>query len=416
MFKISEETKRRLIAQDIRPEELILQQSVTVMGRIWELKTAEEQKSQSIITTTEVFARGKELGAVFQKVANGEELEHKYQELGRIRAFRYLTRRIPGMETVEHRAKVQASIRVKMKRVKETLKKMGQGVAKLKVADKSWRIMDSEYALTEIVLKKQTLPVYLVNTLATIWRGSHTSLDFNSWVQMMEDEGKTGKTGVWLLATEEALMRVWRSSRISMSFDEWKLSQTADSLDSKLAGIDKRDYHVDCVEGQLIREKGRLFSTPEETTLHSGIGWSIFIISPEQKLYCASHSHHVFHHSSFLNCGAVMAAGEIKTDRLGKITHISSKSGHYKPTSKENYNMLLWFQARGTDLKEVQFTCFLPDGKPSVPLNAEEYLQTVKERAHIPSRVTPEEYLHILQSSRNSYSVSSIIKPSGLYM
>lgn len=567
MFNISDNTKHRIIAREIRPADLVLQQAVTTQGRVWEIRTREEISSlPEDGITREVVARGDDLEEIFKHVANGESLADKFKELQQNRQFRLLSRNIPGMETIEHRRKVQTSIHDKIGRVKTTLKEMVKGKSALRAIGKSGRMIDSEYALAEIVLKNPHIPSEAVRKLGDLWKASDTSLDFNSWLTAVHDEWReiTGdkamflpwltsrewdrkekqawsnshpgkafdlsefsawqrsqydpdsllaepnwmlleewekknaelrvqgkpeidfaqwkidhlesqraywewavketdflpfthvddgilkilnrekfeyqmksgsslnslvwiakdlweKSGVedistdafmhhlesqqyqlhqsnpnrprmdfptWKRIKEEYQQVRWIAAKKPLTFEKWKSQQILNPLLPapfvKLNAVDRKAYQAECVGGFLFR-KGEPLSTSNEVTVHSGKGWAIFVISPQEKLYCGSHLPGVFHHSSFLGDGAIMAAGEIRTDESGKITHISSKSGHYKPTSEENIELLRWFQKNGANLSEVSFTYFLADGSVSLPINARVYLDTLESsKSHAP--------------------------------
>lgn len=183
----------------------------------------------------------------------------------------------------------------------------------------------------------------------------------------------------WKADREQKLEDRWKASLTSLPFKEWKAQQVLNLLVPvpfvSLHGKEREAYKTDCNNGKLERTlDGKLgvFTTTEESTAHSGKGWVIFVVGPNNDLYCGSHLPGVFHHSSFLGDRAVTAAGEIKTDATGKITHISGKSGHYRPSDKENLAILAWFKARGVNLADVEFTCFLPE--ESEPVNAQDYL------------------------------------------
>lgn len=608
-INISAETRAGVISGEIPPSELLLLETVTAEGRIWKIETVSEMTGRSVAgLTREVIAKGGELEAVFRSIANGDKsLPAKFIELARNAEFNRLARRAPGMETVEHRREVQTNIQAKMVRVRNTLKEMGKGTSALKVMGKPGKMIKSEYALVEIVLKDFGFSIDAAQKFAMLWKTSETLLDFNAWLRSMRSEwlasGTTQEILPWLCERDWNKMerQAWESShpgevftldRFSawqrtqydphslladplwnmradwekenadlrkknepeISFDQWKINETAGrrkfwqreiiesgllpfthlddatfkildrkmfeynmqsgsslkalvwiakelwketgptnlsdeafvqyieynqyviSLQNKiqpkiekceahlhrlqeqylrcksgkvgrakknslreqidlykhklsqlkkairpsktdfemrlylkeanlrsrwnlakapltfdkwksqqvlnplvpmpfvrLNAVDRKAYQVDCVRGELMR-KGELLTTSEESTAHSGKNWVIFVLSPQGKLYCGSHLPGVFHHSSFLSDAAILGAGEIKTDAFGKITHISSKSGHYKPTDAENREMLRWFGERGVDLKEIQFTCFLPDGNESLPMNADAYL------------------------------------------
>jgi len=76
---------------------------------------------------------------------------------------------------------------------------------------------------------------------------------------------------------------------------------------------------------------GALFHSQPLTTVVSGAGWAIFVVSPEGKMYAHKHVTGIYHHSTFLSGSAVMAAGELVVDQ-GVVKFITAKSGHYIPT------------------------------------------------------------------------------------
>ena len=78
----------------------------------------------------------------------------------------------------------------------------------------------------------------------------------------------------------------------------------------------------------LVGQDGQLWSTRGGSTMASGQGWQIFVVSPDGTLYINDHSASEFHHTSFLSGGAVLAAGEIVVDR-GLIRCLTAKTGHY---------------------------------------------------------------------------------------
>jgi hypothetical protein len=137
-------------------------------------------------------------------------------------------------------------------------------------------------------------------------------------------------------------------------------------------------YRTTCDSGTLTRNL-KPFDTSYDKTLHSGSGYAIFVVGPDQDLYAGSHIGGVFHHSNFLREGAVMAAGEIKTDGNGQITELSSKSGHYRPTDKENRFMLNFFKDRGADLSKLKFTAYGADGQTE-KYNAAKYLNYLEHK------------------------------------
>lgn len=71
-------------------------------------------------------------------------------------------------------------------------------------------------------------------------------------------------------------------------------------------------------------------STAEMSTVFSGKGFGIWVISEKGKLYVGNHVKGMLHHSSFLAGANVMCGGEMWA-RDGKIVFLTAKSGHYNP-------------------------------------------------------------------------------------
>lgn len=223
--------------------------------------------------------------------------------------------------------------------------------------------------------------------LQQLWQKASTSDDFPTFVQKLKwtQEKQTGKTQEsfdnWVANQERILHERHQGTHLPLSFEEWRAQQD----DSILLGAapfinlnaeQRKIYCTNCENG-ILKRNGYLFDTAYEKTLHSGNGYAILVIAPDEQLYCGSHIGGVFHHSSFLGEGAVLAAGEIKTDSNGKIIELSSKSGHYRPKDSQNLYLLKYFQDRGADLSTVKFTFYDVNGKTE-ERNAQEYLESLE--------------------------------------
>lgn len=90
---------------------------------------------------------------------------------------------------------------------------------------------------------------------------------------------------------------------------------------------------------RVVAGDGELYSTRDGSTVESGRGWQIFVVSPDGTLYIHDHAASEFHHTSFLGGGAVMAAGEIVVDQ-GVIRCLTAKTGHYWTTPPLMLNMV----------------------------------------------------------------------------
>ncbi len=194
----------------------------------------------------------------------------------------------------------------------------------------------------------------------------------------------------WAAAHESRIYSQYQAIKSPLPFEIWKMQQRRDRFSPQrfvhLNAIQRWNYRMECGNGLLLRcnidtlkeenanRKLPVVSTCLEETVHSGRGWMIFVIGPHNDLYCASHVKDIFNHSSFFSDSLVMAAGEIKTDNTGKIVAISGKSGHYKPTHRENVQTLRWFQVHRTNLNQVSFSYFNSNGSLAPPMNAQQYL------------------------------------------
>jgi len=66
-------------------------------------------------------------------------------------------------------------------------------------------------------------------------------------------------------------------------------------------------------------------------------GMAIWVMSPQNVFYTASHDVGVFHHSSFLAGGFVRAAGEWAVDN-GQVKYINNQTGHYMCSTQQLAN------------------------------------------------------------------------------
>lgn len=555
MFSVNKETALKAQNGSLTSDDLQLRQTTTTQGKKWEIVNKSEQTSSG----GQVIAEGKELQKLFEEVANGQPISNtQLQDLSTIRDFRLFAKKLPNVETAAHRGAVQRSIKEKAVRVKAVLKEMGKGAAQLKKLHKPWRLLDTSYALSELLIKGAT-PIGDARRLGDLWKNSESTLSFQEWIaetkrewqaansslellpwltqrefeksekaawqkehpgedftettfqqwkQMQYDpqslvadpkwmlekfwkedceklkkqnksepsfdewlksdiknrkeqlnhmpknsggivdfstpiddatfkyidkklfdyfnlsgspldpdvwiakeewlatnpadrsEGafreyianrqysfaqreavQTGKTlptfEQWKGERENRLQERYQATRCSLPYELWRAQQERDPLAPqpfvRLDADQRKAYQAECQNGALIRG-GQPFSTEKESTAHSHEGWVIFVIGPQDDLYCASHLPGVFHHSSFLGDAAVMAGGEIKTNSSGQIVGLTSKSGHYKPTAEQNCAMLEWFRDRGCDLSKIDnYKYFTADGEKG-PVNALDYL------------------------------------------
>ena len=99
---------------------------------------------------------------------------------------------------------------------------------------------------------------------------------------------------------------------------------------------------VSCKAAKLhIAHDDSLLSTSMMSTVESGSGWGIFVLSPEVELYVGEHVEgEMQNHSTLLAGGAVIAAGELTVEG-GDLKVMTAKSGHYMPSRAENMHTLV---------------------------------------------------------------------------
>ena len=85
------------------------------------------------------------------------------------------------------------------------------------------------------------------------------------------------------------------SGRIVVADDWEKEVVNQESRFISLTKNERQKYIVDFVNGRLQRGDTP-YSTKNEQSAHSGNGYAIFVIGPDKKMYCHSHTVFVFHH------------------------------------------------------------------------------------------------------------------------
>ncbi|WP_138084213.1 hypothetical protein [Phragmitibacter flavus] len=103
---------------------------------------------------------------------------------------------------------------------------------------------------------------------------------------------------------------------------------------------------------KLLQRNKEVFTTQKLSTVFSGDGWGIYVLSPDGELLVSSHARGRFHHSSLIAAAPAAGAGEIKADN-GVITEISNKSGHYLPTVIQLVQTLKALEKMGVDLSKI---------------------------------------------------------------
>jgi hypothetical protein len=95
------------------------------------------------------------------------------------------------------------------------------------------------------------------------------------------------------------------------------------------------------------------FDTAQMSTVHSGLGFAIYVMSEEGNIHASSHAIGFKHHSSLLAAANTAGAGEIQV-KDGLLEWISNKSGHYVPSVAHFIQTLHLLQKKGINLGPVK--------------------------------------------------------------
>ncbi len=229
-----------------------------------------------------------------------------------------------------------------------------------------------------------------------LWKKAGSPGDFADWhsEKTWAEEVKAGSKLTfddWKAERHQSLITRWEGSGLKgagMSFVDWRTMQ-----DDSLVVVSKNFIRLEPAQRPLfqlsfqldgqgqtyVQRNGIPYNTEYDKTLHSGKGYAIFVISPQGEFFAGSHIGDVFHHSSFLADGAIIAAGELKTDKEGKIIYLSGKSGHYRPGDEENLQMLRSLKHHGLDLSKSTFSLYTGPGVTKTYPNAEKCLEMLEE-------------------------------------
>ena len=120
---------------------------------------------------------------------------------------------------------------------------------------------------------------------------------------------------------------------------------------------ERADYKLTIKDGKLYDAKGKLFDTRGAKSLHrSGTDKAIFVMDKNGNIF-ASNKHELgkFHHSSFLAGKPVASAGEL-TVRNGILHEVTSRSGHYRPTSNQTQQFINNLTTQKTNLSKFSLS------------------------------------------------------------
>ncbi len=130
----------------------------------------------------------------------------------------------------------------------------------------------------------------------------------------------------------------------------------------------RKAYQISFVRGgdyTFLSQNGK----PYKTSLLKEVGWdelgkpylipaekAIYVVSPDGVMYSGNATNPLqehFHHSTFLAGGSILFAGEVKTDKDGKIIWLSNRSVHYLPGRERSIEALKFFQSKGIKLDNI---------------------------------------------------------------
>jgi hypothetical protein len=151
-----------------------------------------------------------------------------------------------------------------------------------------------------------------------------------------------------------------------------------------LTAEEREAYSISVNDGRLFLHDNSPLNTAHFQSMKKS-GRAIFVMAPSGHLYAGSHVVNRFHHSSFLSGAAVLGAGELITDDMGKLIGISNKSGHYKPAAENILNVLKKLDEAAVDLNQVEVKILRGEGMASfVYPDAKEF---IKANGEIPPQM-----------------------------
>lgn len=191
------------------------------------------------------------------------------------------------------------------------------------------------------------------------WQQANSPDHFSTWMLQKEwyKSNKTVTFDEYKLNKLQELEKIWAKSGLQqagMDFDTWRKVQDPSLLnDTGLRAFIHCDdetrqfYKLESTASGAVYRNNTPYTTEYETTLHSGKGYAIFVVDSNQEIYAASHIPNVFHHSSFLADGAILAAGEL---RMGL-----DYGFEIAKDDKQQKLMLKNFETNNKDAYKIQF-------------------------------------------------------------
>ncbi|MFI5342805.1 MAG: hypothetical protein ACHQUC_01155 [Chlamydiales bacterium] len=186
-----------------------------------------------------------------------------------------------------------------------------------------------------------------------------------------------------------ALYSEWGASADTRSFSDWLHAEHPEVV--AVSGVayfseeDRRFTALTPNENGVFMNNDTPYSTANERVgngsdrntrqLKYKEGVAMYVMGPDQTLYATSQIVNEKHHSSFMAGGAVIGAGECKVVD-GKLTMISNKSGHYKPSKENMLDVLRVLHKQKVPLTDVRLELTLPDNSKHIYKSALEFLET----------------------------------------
>jgi hypothetical protein len=169
-----------------------------------------------------------------------------------------------------------------------------------------------------------------------IWKDADTSLDFNAWLK------------------SAACRQNPKIQELEQSEAQRGGALRIDYLTAKETARYEIHFLNDAHGVYLVRAGQRFLTEHEQTLFRERTGRALFVLTLDQKLYAASQIFGKFHHSSFLRAKPIAAAGELITDKAGRLKGFTFNSGHYRPGKDQLMTFLTFLASRGIDLDQVE--------------------------------------------------------------
>lgn len=130
-------------------------------------------------------------------------------------------------------------------------------------------------------------------------------------------------------------------------------------------------------EGGRATQNGEILTQRPRPNFYEPEPESIFVLSPDGKIYQDYAEEGSLHHSSLLSGGAVLAAGNMKFVD-GQVTEISNMSGHYKPGEVTLIHTLKALEQQGVNTYNIVINTRGTHG-PNPKMTSQDFLAGTKE-------------------------------------